>query len=139
MTLLRAAHGGPVPGGVARIAIAGRPVTGLRAGGTPDAAGRPVPIRLPAGTVVPVAPGDGGPGGAGWSRPVGGTDESSPLLCLYSLLVATFLGTMGLPHILVRFYTNPDGHAARRTTVRVLTLLGLFYAFPAVYGALGRA
>ena len=46
---------------------------------------------------------------------------------------------MGLPHILVRFYTNPDGHAARRTTVRVLALLGLFYAFPAVYGALGRA
>ncbi len=44
---------------------------------------------------------------------------SSPLL-VYSLLVATFLGTMGLPHILVRFYTNPDGHAARHTTVRVL-------------------
>ena len=73
-----------------------------------------------------------------WSRPVGGTGESSPLL-VYSLLIATFLGTMGLPHILVRFYTNPDGHAARRTTVRVLTLLGLFYVFPAVYGAMGRA
>ncbi len=58
---------------------------------------------------------------------------------MYSLLVATFLGTMGLPHILVRFYTNPNGHAARRTTVRVLSLLGLFYAFPAVYGAIGRA
>ena len=46
---------------------------------------------------------------------------------------------MGLPHILVRFYTNPDGPAARRTTVRVLALLALFYLFPAVYGALGRA
>jgi Na+(H+)/acetate symporter ActP len=45
---------------------------------------------------------------------------------------------MGLPHILVRFYTNPDGSAARRTTVRVLGLLGLFYLFPCVYGALGR-
>ena len=45
---------------------------------------------------------------------------------------------MGLPHILVRFYTNRDGPAARRTTVRVLGLLGLFYAFPSVYGALGR-
>jgi Na+(H+)/acetate symporter ActP len=55
------------------------------------------------------------------------------------LLLATFLGTMGLPHILVRFYTNPDGSAARRTTVRVLGLLGLFYLFPAVYAALGRA
>src|SRR6202012_5449534 len=96
-----------------------------------------VPILLPAGTVVPVARGRVAQTGEQWSRPVGGTDESSPLL-VYSLLVATFLGTMGLPHILVRFYTNPDGHAARRTTVRVLTLLGLFYAFPAVYGALGR-
>ena len=62
---------------------------------------------------------------------------SSPLL-VYSLLLATFLGTMGLPHILVRFYTNPDGHAARRTTVRVLGLLSLFYLFPAFYGMLGR-
>ena len=72
-----------------------------------------------------------------WSRPVGGTGRGAPLL-VYSLLIATFLGTMGLPHVLVRFYTNPDGHAARRTTVRVLGLLSLFYLFPAVYGALGR-
>jgi Na+(H+)/acetate symporter ActP len=57
---------------------------------------------------------------------------------VYSLLIATFLGTMGLPHVLVRFYTNPDGHAARRTTVRVLGLLSIFYLFPAIYGALGR-
>jgi Na+(H+)/acetate symporter ActP len=59
-------------------------------------------------------------------------------LIVYSLLLATFLGTMGLPHILVRFYTNPNGSAARRTTVRVLGLLGLFYLFPFVYGLLGR-
>src|SRR5690606_39540550 len=56
----------------------------------------------------------------------------------YSLILATFLGTMGLPHVLVRFYTNPDGRAARRTTVMVLSLLGAFYLLPAVYGALGR-
>ena len=59
-------------------------------------------------------------------------------LFVYSLLIATVLGTMGLPHILVRFYTNPDGPAARRTTVRVLGLLGIFYLFPTVYGLLGR-
>ncbi len=76
--------------------------------------------------------------GKAWSRPVGGTGRGAPLL-VYSLLIATFLGTMGLPHVLVRFYTNPDGHAARRTTVRVLGLLSIFYLFPAVYGALGRA
>jgi Na+(H+)/acetate symporter ActP len=94
-------------------------------------------VRLPAGAIVPVADGITPERGDQWSRPVGGSGRSSPLL-VYSLLIATFLGTMGLPHILVRFYTNPDGHAARHTTVRVLGLLGLFYAFPAVYGALGR-
>jgi cation/acetate symporter len=120
----------------AQITVGGRPVT-VGAGAQRTLPGG-VPIKLPPGTVVPVAEGTVAQTGARWSRPVGGTDESSPLL-VYSLLVATFLGTMGLPHILVRFYTNPDGHAARRTTVRVLTLLGLFYAFPAVYGALGRA
>jgi cation/acetate symporter len=95
-------------------------------------------LRLPAGAAVPVADGIEAQRGEDWSRPVAEGGRASPLL-VYSLLVATFLGTMGLPHILVRFYTNPDGHAARRTTVRVLGLLGLFYLFPAVYGLLGRA
>ncbi|HWF53575.1 MAG TPA: cation acetate symporter [Solirubrobacteraceae bacterium] len=95
-------------------------------------------IRLPPGGIVPMANGIPPERGTEWSRPVGGSGEASPLL-VYSLLIATFLGTMGLPHILVRFYTNPDGHAARHTTVRVLSLLGLFYLFPAFYGALGRA
>ena len=45
---------------------------------------------------------------------------------------------MGLPHVLVRFYTNPDGRAARRTTVVVLALLGAFYLFPPMYAVLGR-
>jgi Na+(H+)/acetate symporter ActP len=45
---------------------------------------------------------------------------------------------MGLPHVVVRFYTNPDGRAARRTTLIVLALLGLFYVLPPVYAALGR-
>ena len=45
---------------------------------------------------------------------------------------------MGLPHVVVRFYTNPDGRAARRTTLAVLGLLGIFYVLPPVYAALGR-
>lgn len=95
-------------------------------------------IRIPAGDVVPVASGTTPLRGQTWSRAVGGTGQGAPLL-VYSLLIATFLGTMGLPHVLVRFYTNPDGYAARRTTVRVLGLLSLFYLFPALYGAMGRA
>ena len=56
-----------------------------------------------------------------------------------SLMVALLLGTLGLPHVLVRFYTNPDGVAARRTTVIVLVLLSVFYLFPTAFGFLGRA
>lgn len=55
-----------------------------------------------------------------------------------SLLLALLLGTMGLPHVLVRFYTNPDGPAARRTTLIVLGLLSIFYLFPVAFGLLGR-
>jgi Na+(H+)/acetate symporter ActP len=40
--------------------------------------------------------------------------------------------------VVVRFYTNPDGRAARRTTLVVLALLGVFYLLPPLYGALGR-
>ncbi|MGC9220390.1 MAG: sodium:solute symporter family transporter [Solirubrobacteraceae bacterium] len=94
-------------------------------------------VHIPAGAVVPVAAGTPALSGSRWSEVVGGSGRAAPLL-VYSLLVATFLGTMGLPHVLVRFYTNPDGYSARRTTVRVLGLLSLFYLFPAVYGALGR-
>ncbi|MDC0772367.1 sodium/solute symporter [Streptomyces sp. HD] len=61
-----------------------------------------------------------------------------PLYATYGLILATFLGTMGLPHVVVRFYTSPHGVAARRTTVAVLGLIGAFYLLPPVYGALGR-
>jgi Na+(H+)/acetate symporter ActP len=72
-----------------------------------------------------------------WSLPLA-SGGGPGLYTTYSLIIATFLGTMGLPHVVVRFYTNPDGRAARRTTLIVLGLLGLFYLLPPVYGALGR-
>jgi cation/acetate symporter len=85
--------------------------------------------------------GDGAPSGtgtgAGWSLPLG--EGRQGLYTTYSIVMATFLGTMGLPHVVVRFYTNPDGRAARRTTLVVLALLGLFYLLPPVYAGLGRA
>ncbi|MEO7753453.1 MAG: cation acetate symporter [Terracoccus sp.] len=72
---------------------------------------------------------------ADWLEPL--TGEYS-LYLTYSLILATFLGTMGLPHVVVRFYTNPDGRVARRTTLTVLALLGSFYLLPVLYGVLGR-
>ncbi len=60
------------------------------------------------------------------------------LLYTYSLIIALVCGTAGLPHILVRFYTNPDGGAAKRTTMWVMILIGIFYVFPPIFGVLGR-
>lgn len=67
-------------------------------------------------------------------------EQSRPysLLYTYSLIMALVCGTAGLPHILVRFYTNPDGGAAKRTTMWVMILIGVFYVFPPIFGALGR-
>jgi Na+(H+)/acetate symporter ActP len=45
---------------------------------------------------------------------------------------------MGLPHVLVRFYTNPDGRAARRTALAVVALLSVFYFFPILLGVFSR-
>lgn len=78
--------------------------------------------------------------GAGtWGEPLSGYGgRESPFYNNISLVMATFLGTMGLPHVLVRFYTIRNGRAARRTTLNVLMLLSAFYIFPPVLGALGR-
>lgn len=55
-----------------------------------------------------------------------------------SLLFALFLGTVGLPHVLVRFYTTPTGGSARRTTVLVIVMVSVFYAVSSMLGILGR-
>ena len=92
-------------------------------------------LRFPAGTPVP-AVADAEPDNAAWLRPQ--DNGVRGLFDTYSLILATFLGTMGLPHVLVRFYTNPSGHGARRTTLFVLGLLGTFYLFPTIFGLLSR-
>ncbi|MEV7419639.1 cation acetate symporter [Streptomyces sp. NPDC089919] len=101
------------------------------------------PHRIGAGTTLRFPPGAPVPerasaGGSRWSRPLSGGREQHPLYATYGLILATFLGTMGLPHVAVRFYTSPHGTAARRTTLVVLGLVGAFYLLPPLYGALGR-
>ncbi|MGV9805494.1 sodium/solute symporter [Micromonospora chersina] len=110
-------------------------------------------LTLPDGDIREVRPGDrldfaaGDPvpevsgtaiGATDWLLPDTAGDDDRGLFATYSLILATFLGTMGLPHVLVRFYTNPDGAAARRTTLVVLALVGVFYLLPTIYGVLGR-
>jgi len=96
-------------------------------------------VVFPAGSAVPHVDRIERATGDAWARPLSGAGGlEHPLYATYALVLATFLGTMGLPHVLVRFYTNPDGAAARRTTLVVLGLLGTFYLLPALYGALGR-
>ncbi|WP_309064531.1 sodium/solute symporter [Microbacterium sp.] len=55
-----------------------------------------------------------------------------------SLMIALLLGTIGLPHVLIRFYTSPDGGSARRTTVLVVAMIGLFYAVSGTLGLIAR-
>ncbi|TYC99065.1 cation acetate symporter [Arthrobacter echini] len=76
-------------------------------------------------------------GGSAFTAALDTTADAS-LYGTISLVIALLFGTLGLPHVLVRFYTNPDGDSARRTTLIVLGLLSVFYLFPTVYGVLGR-
>jgi Na+(H+)/acetate symporter ActP len=95
-------------------------------------------VTFQAGAAVPRVAEVDAVDGADWLLPGTAGGGGRELFATYSLILATFLGTMGLPHVLVRFYTNPDGAAARRTTLVVLGLVGLFYLFPTLYGVLGR-
>ncbi|MER6997895.1 cation acetate symporter [Streptomyces sp. NPDC000410] len=129
-----------------------QPLT-LTVSGTVDGARhdeRPVTLdegmhRIEAGTVLAFPKGvevpqrsAGGDDPVSWSQPLAGGRDGYQLYATYGLILATFLGTMGLPHVAVRFYTSPNGRAARRTTLVVLGLIGVFYLLPPVYGALGR-
>jgi Na+(H+)/acetate symporter ActP len=94
-------------------------------------------ITLDEGDVVPVVTSLPAQRNGDWLRPLG-SGKDHPLYASLSLILAICLGTMGLPHVLVRFYTNPDGRDARRTTLFVIVLLSSFSLLPTVFGALGR-
>ena len=51
-----------------------------------------------------------------------------------SLGLALVLGTAGLPHVLMRFYTVPTAKEARRSVVWAIVLIGIFYLFTLVLG-----
>jgi cation/acetate symporter len=44
-----------------------------------------------------------------------------------SLMLALFLGTSALPHILIRYYTVSSARAARKSTIVAIAAIGFFY------------
>jgi cation/acetate symporter len=65
-----------------------------------------------------------------------GTEEEglSGKLDLISLGLALVLGTAGLPHILIRFYTVPTARDARKSVMWGIGLIGAFYLLTLVLG-----
>jgi cation/acetate symporter len=53
---------------------------------------------------------------------------------LLSLGIALVLGTAGLPHILIRFYTVPSAKAARRSVLWAIGIIGAFYLMTLALG-----
>jgi cation/acetate symporter len=60
-------------------------------------------------------------------------------LGLLSFGIAFLLGTAGLPHILMRFFTVPDAKAARGSVGWAVVLIGSFYLMIMVIGVGARA
>lgn len=63
-----------------------------------------------------------------------GLKYGSNPLDFISLALALVLGTAGLPHVLMRFYTVPTAKEARRSVVWAIWLIGAFYIFTLVLG-----
>ena len=76
------------------------------------------------------------PEGAKYLQP--GLFLSSPIDTI-SLGIALVLGTAGLPHILMRFFTVPNAKAARSSVMWAVVLIGSFYVLTTVLGFGGRA
>ena len=72
--------------------------------------------------------------GAASSRASSTARASMSQLNFLSLALALVLGTAGLPHVLMRFYTVPTAKEARRSVVWAIWLIGIFYLFTLVLG-----
>lgn len=52
-----------------------------------------------------------------------------------SLMLALFLGTSALPHVLIRYYTVPSQRAARKSTIVAILMIGFFYILTLYMGS----
>ena len=62
--------------------------------------------------------------------------QGTPLekLDFVSLMLALFLGTAALPHILIRYYTVPTPASARKSTIVAISAIGFFYVLTLFMG-----
>lgn len=62
--------------------------------------------------------------------------QGTPLerLDFLSLMLALFLGTAALPHILIRYYTVPSPASARKSTIVAIAAIGFFYVLTLFMG-----
>jgi len=56
-----------------------------------------------------------------------------------SMTIGLALGTIGLPHILLRFYTNPSARAARKSALMAIGIASTFFLLAVFLGVVGRA
>jgi cation/acetate symporter len=61
-------------------------------------------------------------------------DRVASKLDFISLMLALFLGTASLPHILIRYYTVKDAVSARKSTVVGIAAIGFFYVLTLYLG-----
>ena len=74
--------------------------------------------------------------GAKWSYVGGGIFHN--LAESLSMVIGLSLGTLGLPHILLRFYTNPSAKDARYSAVFAIFIASAFFTIALYLGTVGR-
>ncbi len=74
--------------------------------------------------------------GVKWSY-IGGGVFKNPIESL-SMVIGLSFGTIGLPHILLRFYTNPSAKEARYSALFAIAIASTFFAIALYLGVAGR-
>ena len=75
-----------------------------------------------------------------WGAPLGNKSLGGghPAYFSYATVLANMFGIIALPHIVVRFYTNPTGREARRTSLWVLCMMAPYYMMLPLIAASAR-
>eukprot|EP00913_Durusdinium_trenchii_P015417 g14478.t1 len=66
------------------------------------------------------------------------TDGSKSMIDVFSITLALMVGTAGLPHVIVRFFTVPKASDARRSAGWALIFIALLYTTAGPVGAFAR-